>query len=82
MDDPKLVDLPPHQWKSERDKPREPIFGDGWPILLGLVLTIALATWFVESGWVERWLAIPLGGVLGTVIATSVASLTGDRKSR
>jgi hypothetical protein len=30
-EDPKFIDLPPQEWKSEREKPREPFFGPGLP---------------------------------------------------
>jgi hypothetical protein len=43
------LDLPPHQWKSDRPKPHEPIFGPGAPnvlaYLLSLFATIALLYW-------------------------------------
>jgi hypothetical protein len=26
-----IIDLPPDQWRSEREKPREPFFGPGLP---------------------------------------------------
>jgi hypothetical protein len=31
MNDPKDVELHPKEWRSERDKPREPFFGKGLP---------------------------------------------------
>ena len=34
----KDVDLDPHEWKSERDKPKEPFFGDGWPEALAYAI--------------------------------------------
>ncbi|WP_315731679.1 MULTISPECIES: hypothetical protein [unclassified Bradyrhizobium] len=40
------IDLPPHQWKSDRPKPHEPIFGPGLPNALayavGWIATVAL----------------------------------------
>jgi hypothetical protein len=44
------IDLPPHEWKSEREKPREPFFGDGLPSaiawLIGFSITVT-AVYFV-----------------------------------
>jgi len=34
----KDLDLPPHEWKSERKKPREPIFGPGLPGALAWIV--------------------------------------------
>jgi hypothetical protein len=49
MDDPKLIDLPPHKWKSDRKKPREPIFGSGAPeglaYIASWIATAALIYW-------------------------------------
>lgn len=46
MDDPKVIDLQPQEWRSERDKPHEPLFGPGapaaiaWLIGFGIVVTV------------------------------------------
>lgn len=43
------IDLPPKEWVSERKKPREPIFGPGWPdalaYLVGMVAVVTLLHW-------------------------------------
>lgn len=48
MDD-KDLDLAPHEWRSERPKPREPFFGPGLPgalaYILGLTITATLTYW-------------------------------------
>lgn len=49
-DDPKLIDLPPHEWKSETIQPREPFFGRGWPTGLFFVVYI-----FVMGAIVHWW---------------------------
>jgi hypothetical protein len=46
-DDPNgIVDLKPNEWKSEREKQREPFFGSGAPeaiaYLVGLVITVTV----------------------------------------
>lgn len=43
MNDPdrKDVDLAPYEWKSEREKPREPIFGKGAPEWAVYVVSLA-----------------------------------------
>jgi hypothetical protein len=46
MNDPdKIVDLMPNEWRSEREKPREPIFGSGLPgaiaYLVGFVIVFS-----------------------------------------
>jgi hypothetical protein len=64
-DDPKLVDLPPHQWKSEREKPHEPMFGAGWPVALGMVVFIIVATILIHYEIVPRVVAGGLGAVAG-----------------
>jgi hypothetical protein len=46
------IDLPPKEWKSEREKPREPIFGSGAPGALAYaaswILTAALIYYFTH----------------------------------
>jgi hypothetical protein len=43
------IDLPPHQWKSDRPKKREPIFGSGAPeglaFIVSWIITFALIYW-------------------------------------
>jgi hypothetical protein len=53
-DDPKkLVDLEPHKWQSEREKPREPFFGSGAGPLIGQLViglgAVALMLLFLWS---------------------------------
>jgi hypothetical protein len=53
------IDLPPEDWQSDREKPREPIFGRGAPYLLaelaiaaaalGLLLLVLLAAGSVKE---------------------------------
>ena len=49
MDEPKDVDLAPHEWRSEREKPREPFFGPGAPgwlvWMVGLTITLTIGYW-------------------------------------
>lgn len=44
------IDLPPKDYRSDRKKPREPIFGPGLPdalaYLIGLFSVMALLYWF------------------------------------
>ena len=47
MNEPeKVVELLPNEWKSEREKPREPIFGSGLPgalaYLVGFVIVFSV----------------------------------------
>jgi hypothetical protein len=46
------IELKPSEWKSERPKPREPIFGSGAPdalaYVLGWVATVAAVYWFTH----------------------------------
>lgn len=59
------IDLPPHQWESERPKPKEPFWGPGWPLGLSVVIGIGVAAYLADgSGNVP---------ILGS-IAASVAS--------
>jgi hypothetical protein len=48
MDD-KIVDLAPHEWRSERPKSREPIFGPGLPgalaYIVGFAITLTITHW-------------------------------------
>lgn len=48
----KDIDLPPSEWKSEREKPREPIFGPGAPDALayafGWIVTVGLIYYFTH----------------------------------
>lgn len=45
----KDVDLAPHEWRSERPKPREPFFGPGLPgtlaYIVGLAITFTITHW-------------------------------------
>jgi hypothetical protein len=45
------IDLPPKDWVSDREKPREPIFGPGFPgalaWLVGLVAAISARYFFL-----------------------------------
>lgn len=37
-DETGLIDLPPHQWRSDREKPKEPFFDIGlWPAVAWLI---------------------------------------------
>ncbi|TGN75973.1 hypothetical protein EOW77_0032415 [Bradyrhizobium yuanmingense] len=57
MDDPKLIDLEPHKWRSDRPKPREPIFGAGIANLLAIGITVAVLlglSYFVR-GQINAW---------------------------
>lgn len=45
----KDIDLPPHQWKSERRKPHEPLFGPGLPIGVAVVVGIFVAAYFTDA---------------------------------
>jgi hypothetical protein len=46
------IDLAPSEWKSERKRPREPIFGSGAPNALaygiGWVITFSLIYWAIH----------------------------------
>ncbi len=44
----KVVDLEPHQWKSERDKPREQFFGPGLGWFIEIAILWAVATVIVH----------------------------------
>ena len=53
------IDLPPHQWESDRPKPKEPIFGPGWPIGLATIVGLFVAAYFADqSGKVPIWAGI------------------------
>ena len=45
-----MNDLPPHEWKSEREKPREPFFGPGAPE--ALAYAAAWTVTFLAAQWV------------------------------
>jgi hypothetical protein len=52
MSDNRFIDLPPTEWKSEREKPAEPFFGKGWPEALAYLVGLALmvtATYFARK---------------------------------
>lgn len=57
-------DLEPYNWKSDREKPKEPIFGPGWPIAVGIVLSIAAAAYLADGTATMK----VIGSVLGVVI--------------
>jgi len=72
MDDPKLVDLEPHQWASEREKPREPFFGSGWPMAVGTVIGIVGAAICIEAGYGP--LASGSAGIVGAIIGGAITA--------
>ncbi len=67
----KDIDLEPYNWKSEREKPREPIFGPGWPIAVGVVLSITVAAVLADGSSAMKI----LGGVLGAIIMGAITSI-------
>lgn len=48
----KEIDLPPHQWASDRAKPREPIFGPGLPGVLAWLIGFAIV--FSVTYWLRN----------------------------
>jgi hypothetical protein len=36
------LDLEPYNWKSDREKPKEPILGPGWPAAVGWLISFAI----------------------------------------
>ena len=75
QDDPKLVDLEPHKWSSsdEREKPNEPIFGDGWPIAASALGALVLAT--LVGGYLQ-WGPLWAGfaGIIGAAVGNAVSA--------
>lgn len=61
----KLVDLPPHQWQSEREKPREPFFGPGLPFFICFLISIVIAVLLHNHGWMAQLSAGLIGALLG-----------------
>ncbi|UPJ56004.1 hypothetical protein [Bradyrhizobium sp. 192] len=57
MDDPKLIDLEPHKWRSDRTKPREPIFGAGVVslIAIGISVAVLLGLAYFVRGQIDAW---------------------------
>ncbi|MBN9601809.1 MAG: hypothetical protein J0G33_02640 [Afipia felis] len=49
----KFVDLAPRDWKSDREKPREPIFGsgavEGISYLIGMAIVLAIIHWGIGN---------------------------------
>lgn len=43
------IDLPTHEWVSERPKPKEPIFGQGWPVAVAAIVGILVAAYFADG---------------------------------
>lgn len=58
------IDLPPHQWESERPKQKEPIFGPGWPFALAVVVSIFVAAYFIDGTTYGKF-----AGAFGSIIA-------------
>lgn len=53
------IDLPPHQWVSERPKAKEPIFGAGWPVAVAVLVGLFVAAYFADgSGHVPVWASL------------------------
>jgi len=46
------IDLPPHEYKSDREKPREPFFGPGAPNALAYVISFGIV--FAISYWLRH----------------------------
>lgn len=67
------IDLPPHEWKSEREKPSEPFFGRGWPIGAAVLVGIFTAAYFADgSGHIPIWAS--LASSVGTWVALELFS--------
>lgn len=52
-----MIDLEPHKWRSDRPKPREPIFGAGAANLIAIGITVAILlglSYFVR-GQLNAW---------------------------
>lgn len=60
----KDVDLEPQNWQSDRDKPREPIFGPAWPIIPGVIFSTIAIVLIADGTIVTR----VIGGIVGTLI--------------
>ena len=60
------IDLPPHEWTSERPKPKEPIFGAGWPIGLATFAGLLFMAYFADEGRVPVWATI--AGIFGAAM--------------
>lgn len=61
MDQPakndKVEDLLPHEWKSDRPKPKEPLFGPGVPSFLAFMFwlfVVALVSHYVTGPMMQR----------------------------
>lgn len=55
--EPGAVDLPPHQWRSDRPKKREPIFGEGaLPFAGEIVATAAVFGLLILVVWLGLYL--------------------------
>lgn len=61
------IDLPPSEWKSERPKPPEPIFGPGWPVGVAVVVGIFVAAVFSDSTG-----SVPFMASLGAAVASGL----------
>jgi hypothetical protein len=64
--EPQIVELAPHEWKSEREKPREPLFGPGLPFFVAFIVGLAIVSVAHQYGPLAQF----TGGLIG-------ASLTG-----
>jgi len=60
----KDVDLEPQNWQSDRDKPREPIFGPAWPIIPGVIFSVAAIVLIADGTIFTRI----VGGIVGALI--------------
>lgn len=66
-DDQKDFDLEPHNWNSEREKPKEPIFGPGWPIAVAVIAGIAIAAALADQSIALRVFGSAIGAALAGV---------------
>jgi hypothetical protein len=68
------IDLPPHEWVSERPKPKEPVFGPGWPVAVAVIVGLFIAAYFADgSGHVPIWASIA-----ASVGAYAVVKISAD----
>lgn len=64
----KELDLEPHRWQSDREKPKEPMFGPGLPWFLAFVVGIVIAAFLHDYSWTVRLTGAGVGIAISAIV--------------
>ncbi len=66
--DQKQLDLEPSRWQSDREKPKEPLFGPGLPWFVALAIGILIAALLKDYSWPVRLTGAGVGVAITAIV--------------